>query len=146
MMNNDDPITAFRAGSDVLPYASAAFIVIAVVLPIYFYPGFFLSGYLNFLPFVILTMFIMAYNIVQYRKRAVIEVYVDMLRIITSKKSVKMRFDEVKSITKEASYGKKLFVVHTKNGRSVALYDRRLMIIKTTLLEYIEDRVREQRK
>lgn len=145
-MNNDEPITAFRAGSDLLPYASAAFIVIAVVLPIYFYPGFFLSGYLNFLPFVILTMFIVAYNMVQYRKRAVIEIYIDMLRIITSKKSVKMRFDEVKSITKETSYGKKLFVVHTKNGRSVALYDRKLMIIKTTLLEYIEDRVREQTK
>lgn len=145
-MNNDEPITAFRAGSDLLPYASTAFIVIAIVLPIYFYPRFFLSDFLNFLPFVILAMFIVAYNIVQYRKRAVVEVYVDMLRIITSKKNVKMRFDEVKSISKETSYGKKLFIVHTKNGRSVALYDRRLMIIKTTLLEYVEDRVQEQKR
>lgn len=145
-MNENDPITTFKAGSDVLAYASAAFIVIAIVLPIYFYPGFFLAGFLNFLPFVILAMFIIAYNILQYRKRAVVEVYIDMLRIITTKKSVKVRFDEIKSIRKETSYGKNLFIILTNAGRSVALYDRRLMIIKTTLLEYIKDRVQEQKK
>ncbi len=144
-MTDTDPITGFKAGSDLLPYGSAAFLVIAIFLPIYLYPSFFLSSFLNFLPFVVLFMFIVAYNITQFRKRALVEVYVDMLKITTTKKTVKVRFDEVKEIKLESSYGKKLFVVRTKSGRTVALYDRKLMIIKTTLLRFIEERVQDSK-
>ena len=138
-----EPFAIFRAGSNLLVFGSVAFIVIAIAFPLYLYPDFFFSTVLNFFPFIIIVVFIIGYNIVQYRKRATIEVYFDMIIIRTTKKTVKIRFGEIKQIDREQQYGKNLFLLKTKSGRSVALYDRKMYRVGQNLLDFIQQRINE---
>ncbi|MHB1439201.1 MAG: hypothetical protein ACYCSO_03930 [Cuniculiplasma sp.] len=139
-MPNSIPLTVFKAGSNQLPYASALFMVIAVILPIYLYPGFFLGNVLNYFPFIVISIFIGGYNIVQYRKRATVELYEDLIAIIMTNKKVVVHFTDIQDIEENKNYGKKLIVIKTKSGREIALFDRKLITFKMTLLEYINSR------
>ena len=50
-MKSSTPLAVLKAGTNVIAYISALFLAIAVILPIYFYPGYFLASVVNYAPF-----------------------------------------------------------------------------------------------
>jgi len=134
------PLAVFKAGTNVIPYISAIFLVIAVILPIYFYPGYFLASVVNYAPFLVLSIFIIGYNVVQYRKRADIEIFEDKIIIVTTNKRFNVYYSDIQDITRDMNDGKKLFIIQTKSGRKIALYDRKLITFKTSLIDFIKSR------
>jgi hypothetical protein len=134
------PLAVFKAGTNVIQYISAIFLVIAIILPIYFYPGYFLASVVNYAPFLVLSIFIIGYNVVQYRKRADIEIFEDKIIIVTTNKRFNVYYSDIQNITRDVKDGKKLFIIQTKSGRKIALYDRRLITFKTTLIDFIKSR------
>ncbi len=139
-MKSSTPLAVLKAGTNVIAYVSALFLAIAVILPIYFYPGYFLASVVNYAPFLVLSIFIIGYNVVQYRKRANIEIYEDKIIIVTTNKKFNVYYNDIQNITRDQKDGKRLFIIHTKAGRQIALYDRKLITFRTTLLDFIKSR------
>jgi hypothetical protein len=83
-------------------------------LPIYFYPGYFLASVVNYAPFLVLSIFIIGYNVVQYRKRADIEIFEDKIIIVTTNKRFNVYYSDIQDITRDMNDGKKLFIIQTK--------------------------------
>jgi hypothetical protein len=142
-MSVDTELADFKAGSNFLIYASIVFLLIAIFIPLYLYPGYFFAGFLNFLPFIIIIFFIFAYNITEFRKRASIILYNNMLIISMKNKKVKVYFSEISSITKSTDYGRKLYIIKTKGNRQVALYDRKILFLRSNLIDFIKEKMTE---
>ncbi len=141
-MKSSAPLAIFKAGTNALAYVSALFLAVAVVLPVYLYPAYFLASVINYAPFILIFIFIVGYNIVQYRNRATVEIYDDKLTIRTVNKRYNVYYNDIQNISKEQKYGKNLFIMETKAGRKIALYDRKLFTFKMTLLQFIMGRTK----
>ncbi|MCL5889030.1 MAG: hypothetical protein M1597_03620 [Candidatus Thermoplasmatota archaeon] len=51
-MKSSAPLAIFKAGTNALAYVSALFLAVAVVLPVYLYPAYFLASVINYAPCV----------------------------------------------------------------------------------------------
>ncbi len=140
MMASPKPLTTFKAAPLTFIPFSIALAIIAIIIPIYLYPGFFVADFLNLFPYVIMLVFIFYYNRERYRKIATIEIYEDRLFIIKKSEKNSVKFNEISEIKRLPEYGKKLFSLKLESGRNVGLYDRYLMDCKTNFIDFLSAR------
>ena len=81
-MASPKTIISFKAAPLTFIPISIALAIIAIIIPIYLYPGFFVADFLNLFPYVIMLIFIFYYNREKYMKLATIEIHEDRLYII----------------------------------------------------------------
>ena len=136
-MASTKPITSFKAASLGFIPLSIAMSIVAIIVPIYLYPGFFVADFLNLFPYVIMLIFIFYYNRERYMKLATIEIYEDRLFIIKQSEKNSIKFTEILEIKRMPELDRKLFSVKILSGKNVGLYDRYLKPCKMNFIDYL---------
>lgn len=142
-MSSSDCQASFKAGKLTFLPVSIILAFIAIIIPIYLYPAFFINNFLGLFPYVILLIFIFYYDRERYLRLATIQIFSDRIHIIKKTEKNSFRFSEITGIEKKPEIGKKLFVISMQDGRKIGLYDRRIHSLGNSFINIIIDRSRK---
>ncbi len=139
-MASPKTIISFKAAPLTFIPISIALAIIAIIIPIYLYPGFFVADFLNLFPYVIMLIFIFYYNREKYMKLATIEIHEDRLYIIKPSEKNSVKFNEISEIKRMPEIDRKLFSVKLESGKNMGLYDRYLKEYKMNFIDFLSVR------
>ncbi len=138
-LTRDKLIVSFKSGSMAYIIISIIFLSIAIIVPIYFYPHFFLSSFINLLPYPVITAIVIAYDILKYRRYARIEIFQDRIRINSAGKTTSILIRNIDKIERVEEMRSKLYIIKTKNGMKIGIFDRRLFLKGKTIIQILNE-------
>ncbi len=135
----DKLIVSFKSGSMTYVIISIIFLSVAIIVPIYVYPHFFLSSFLNLLPYPVITAIVIAYDISRYRRYARIEIFKDRIVINSAGKTNSILIKNIDKIERVEEIKSNLYVIETKNGMKIGIFDRRLFLKGKTIIQILNE-------
>jgi hypothetical protein len=135
-------ILRFKNGSMYFIPLSVIFLLFAVLIPFYIYPGYFLENFLNFLPYPLIIIVVLVYDITRYRKMATIEVWENKIVIASRKGTTTVLYKNIESIAHDDRVSNKLLIIKTRNNLEIGIFDRPIRKKGSTVHNFILSRIR----